>query len=143
MANAEKYYRRTLALNPANWIANNNLAMLILNRNGDPKEALALAQAASKSQPRLANPYDTLAQAQSRAGEPKSAVVTIKTALQLEPDNLAFHVRFAQYCLDAGDQAGAISKIREIDQITKNGTAMSPDLQSQLEALRKRTRQTG
>ncbi len=135
---AETFYRRVLAIDAKQWVANNNLAMLILKRSGDPKEAVACAQIAVKAQPRSANIYDTLAAAQSRAGDPKSAVETIHTALNLTPDNLAYQIRLAQYLLDSGQQAAAIAKIREIDQNGLPSSNLDALTKTALDDLRKR-----
>ena len=50
---AEIYYRKVLILDPTNWIANNNLAMIILKSGGNPSDAVHFAEAAVKAQPRL------------------------------------------------------------------------------------------
>jgi tetratricopeptide (TPR) repeat protein len=125
---AEVYYRRSLAIDPTNWIANNNLAMIILRAGGNTNDAVAYATTAVKSHPRSPNIYDTLAFAQAKSGDAKAASKTIRVALDLSPDNMAYQVRLALYLLDSGQQNEAITKIREIDS---SGRLLTLDDESQ------------
>lgn len=139
---AEDYYRRSLGIDPTIWIANNNLAMIVLRRDGDAREAVSFAEAALKSNPRSANIYDTLALAQAKAGNPKSATATIRVALNLAPDNLPYQVRLAQYLMDSGQNTEAVTKLREIDQSGQPGD-LDNATKKILEDLRKKAQLNG
>jgi len=138
---AETFYRQSLTKDPNNWIALNNLAVLIVRRGEDVKEAITLASAAVKDQPTLANVHETLAQAQAKAGRPKDAVECMRTAIKLEPGNIVWRVRLAQYLISAGDTTGANNVIAAIDaerlDVRDLAPAAQQDVRAQLDEVRK------
>jgi len=135
---AEAYYRRAVAMDPKDpsmWITQNNLAMMVANGGGNMTEAIAFAAAAVKSQPQMATLYDTLAQVQAKAGDFKSAIDSINTAIHLEPDNSKWRVRLAQYYLDAGNQVEAGKTIAAIYSSNLDVTRLPPNVKQQLDAI--------
>jgi predicted Zn-dependent protease len=137
LQSAEALYRKTIAADPTLWVAHNNLAMLILKRNGDVKEALQLAQAAAKLQPRVAAVHDTLARAESKAGDSQSAAKVMQSAIQLEPDKTEWRVMLAQYQLDSGNRIEAGKTLDGIDAAKLDVQGLSDPLRRQMEAIRK------
>jgi predicted Zn-dependent protease len=132
LGSAEALYRRAIALDPSLWIAQNNLAMLIVNRGGNAKEAAPFAAAAARLQPRQPAVRDTLADIEHKAGDLKGAADSENAAVRLDPDNIKWKVRFAQYVLDAGNVAEAE---RTLQTIESNGDALSRLPQPEQQAL--------
>lgn len=141
-ATAETLYRRALAVDPNLWVADNNLAMLIVNRGGDAKEAATFAEAAARLSPRQPAVRDTLADVQFKAGNAKSAADSENAAMRLDPDNVKWKVRFAQYVLAAGNVAEAERTVQSIDNsgdaLSRLPAAEQQALTDQLADVRKR-----
>jgi tetratricopeptide (TPR) repeat protein len=141
-ATAESLYRRALQLDSNLWKADNNLAMLIVNRGGDSREAAQFAAAAARLQPRQPAVLDTLADVQRKAGDLKAAAVSEKAAVLLDPDNVKWKIRFAQYLLDGGNVPDAQRVVQEI-QTSGDGLSNLPKddqqaLSAQLTGIQKR-----
>jgi predicted Zn-dependent protease len=139
---AETLYRRALALDPNFWVADNNLAMLIVNRGGDAKEAASFAAAAARLSPRQPAVRDTLADVQFKAGDARAAADSENAAVRLDPDNIKWKVRFAQYVLAAGNVAEAERTVQSIDNsgdaLSRLPAAEQQALSAQLTDVRKR-----
>jgi tetratricopeptide (TPR) repeat protein len=112
---AEAFYRRAVAMDKGLWIANNNLAMLLTRASGGKSEAVAFATAAVQAQPRMATVRDTLAEAQAAAGNHKAAADAERLAIRLDPDNLKWRVRLAQYLMKGGDPIEAKKIVQSLD----------------------------
>ena len=138
---AEKFYRAALAKDPNLWLAQNNLAMLLVHRDGDLAEALRLAKAAAKLQP--ANPavLDTLAQVQAKLRDYTSAIETVRHAILLEPDQGKWRIRLAQYQMAAGDIVEAAKTVAVVDD-RRLQSGLSQEMQAQLTTLREQIRPT-
>jgi tetratricopeptide (TPR) repeat protein len=137
---AESYYRRGVKINPASWLGDNNLAMVILKQNEDAKEALRFAAAAAAAGPQIGAVYDTYALAQSRTGDPRSAAATIRNALKFEPDNAAWRVRLIGYLLDSGQPVDAANALAAMETDIPDSSIQSADVRKDLAALRNRIR---
>ncbi|HVT81072.1 MAG TPA: tetratricopeptide repeat protein [Phycisphaerae bacterium] len=135
---AEVYYRKVLALDAGNWVANNNLAMIILRGSGNADEAVKYAKLAIVAHPQSANTYDTLAYAQGKAGDPKSAIESMHSALKISPDNIAYKIRLTKYLLNAGLDNEAKAVYGEIDQNDRAQTGLDSETRQTLEDIRKR-----
>jgi predicted Zn-dependent protease len=133
-------YRRAVAMDGNLWVAKNNLAMLLVRGGGDIKEAHALAADAVKLQPHLSDLRDTLAAVEDKAGNPKQAAETIRTAVLLEPDNLKWYVGLAKYLLAAGEHAEASKAIAAVDAGHLDSQGVSDELKQQLDEIRARLR---
>lgn len=134
---AESLYRRAIEKDADLWIAKNNLAMLLLNRNADPAQAIALATDAVRAQGQVASLSDTLAFAQARSGDPAAAAQTLRSAIALQPDNPVWRIRQAQYLVDAANIPEAGKVLVALDDARINTRNLPEDLQAQLEQLRK------
>jgi tetratricopeptide (TPR) repeat protein len=139
-ARAEALYRRALSIDPNLFAAQNNLAMLIASRGGDLGEAMTLSSAAVKLQPRQATLYDTMAFVQGKSGNYTAAADNMRTAISLEPDNVKWRVRLAQYLLDGGRASEAAREIAGIDDRRLDLRSLPPALRQQLDSIRKQVR---
>ena len=83
---AEQLYRRALKADPNQAVALNNLAMVIVNSNGNLAEALDLASRAVKIAP-VAPLYDTLANVQAHQKAYDNALSSIGQSLKIDPNN--------------------------------------------------------
>ncbi|HEY8369202.1 MAG TPA: tetratricopeptide repeat protein [Thermodesulfobacteriota bacterium] len=86
LAEAERRYRRALAINPRTGDALNNLAWVYLQRKERYEEAAALAARALEAEPaRTAYYADTLGIALTRAGRPAEGLEALERALAATP----------------------------------------------------------
>jgi Flp pilus assembly protein TadD len=83
--NVETLYRATIARNPACWMAQNNLGLLLTNR-GDLDEAFARYHAALRIRPDYAEAHSNLAIVLARRGKDKEAEAQCRIALKILPD---------------------------------------------------------
>ena len=82
---AEKHYRRVLRLDPGNVLANNNLAMLLLELNRSADEALKLVEAALEKAPQSATVLTTHACALLEAKQHDAARKALANAVRFSP----------------------------------------------------------
>jgi tetratricopeptide (TPR) repeat protein len=136
LPNAEIWYRRALQSRADHVIAANNLAMVIANRGGDLGEAVSLARRAVQAQPSVASLYDTLAFVQGKARDYKDAVANLRTAIRLEPANLAWRLNLIGLLSAAGDRKDAQLALREVEASLGSMSPAGPDDRKKLEALR-------
>jgi len=137
-ATAQTDYRQALSKDPSLFLADNNLAMLIVKHGGDLHEAVTLAQKAVDLQPRIATLYDSLAAAQHALGNAQGAVDEESIAIRLDPDTLDWKIRSAAYQLDAGNAAAAARIIQDLDLKGLESQSLSQPLQQQLDLIRTR-----
>jgi len=81
----ETFYRTTLARNPAAWMADNNLGLL-LQASGRNAEALGHFEAGLRSDPDSAEMHNNYGTALAAADRPAEAEREYRTALRLKPD---------------------------------------------------------
>jgi tetratricopeptide (TPR) repeat protein len=84
----ETFYRTTLARNPAAWMADNNLALL-LQAKGRGAESLGLYAAALRTNPAVPEVHNNLGTVLAAAGRAAEAEREFRTALELKPDYFA------------------------------------------------------
>jgi Flp pilus assembly protein TadD len=138
LALAEASYRRALTLTPSLPAAQNNLAMLLLHREGDLGEALDLATraAAAGDHPLCGNFLDTLAQVQAAAGDYGSATATMTRALAVHPHNADWAVRLADFLLSSGQADQARHALTRAENLCAAGSRLSDESRQRLDALR-------
>lgn len=137
---AEASYRRTLAADAKQVIARNNLAMLLIRKEGgDVAEALAFATeaAADPNQPGHPEFLDTLAQVQAKAGQHAAAEATLRRALELAPNGLEIRANLVQVLLDGGKPGEAKQALDALEGMPESVAARraNPQFDARLKAL--------
>jgi tetratricopeptide (TPR) repeat protein len=133
---SEELYRRGLKIRPDQPEALNNLAYLILLRDGDLNEAKQMAARAVQLAPNNASFYDTLGRVQGKIGDRDAAIASFKKAIDLEPDNLEALIGLATTFTDAGKRDAAAALLPQIDTLLKARPSLSPAVRRELDALR-------
>jgi Flp pilus assembly protein TadD len=133
---ADAGYRKVLGLDPGNFMAQNNLAMLIGRRGGDLKEALALASRAAAAQPDVATFQDTLAFVQLQMKDYRGAVASLKEAVRLEPSNIQWRVSLACAHQASGDNATATQLLNQIETLVPSNGQLPEGVRERLDDLR-------
>ena len=136
-------YRRALKLDSKRPVSANNLAMRLLKRgaSADQAEALQLAQsaadaAASLDAPTRASLLDTLAEAQSAAGQTDAAALTLDHATRLDPRNLQWWVHLAEAQLAQDRPADAKATLQTAGRLIDRDGLADPSLAPRLAAAR-------
>jgi Flp pilus assembly protein TadD len=137
VAAAEQTYRRALALDPTQAVAMNNLAMIVVRRNGDLREAMQLAVGAVKEKPTVPAFYDTLATVQATSRDYPKAISSMNSALSLQPDNIMYQVNLASILATSGQPAKAKLMLNKIDSSTISSTSIPPETREKLTELRR------
>lgn len=128
---AEKDYRKALAIAPDSPIAANNLAWLIVDHEGNLDEALQLATGVVSKNQMVAGFYDTLGWIYLKKGLALPAVEQLKKAVDLEDanskrigaaPNAGYRVRLGMALAKAGDKNSAH---REVEISLKNPGELS------------------
>ncbi|MBI1367276.1 MAG: tetratricopeptide repeat protein [Planctomycetes bacterium] len=128
---AEAEYRRALEVKPDLSTAQNNLAVLIADKNGNLDEALTLAKMAVESNPTVATFHDTLAHVYSARKNYEQAVASLRSALKIEPESIEWRVNLIAALINKGDKDEAKRMLNDLD-------ALNPDVKSMPTDLRKR-----
>ncbi|MDX2148558.1 MAG: tetratricopeptide repeat protein [Planctomycetota bacterium] len=143
---AKAAYRRVIERDGTQWVAMNNLAFMLVKRDGAPSEALELAERASGLVERFgagtiepavrANVLSTLALAQLRAGRGMDALRTIRTAVSLDRASGEAWIIEAEALEATGDAAGALEAAKRlIEQAKTGGVRLGNDEQKRASAL--------
>jgi tetratricopeptide (TPR) repeat protein len=114
---AEEAYRKALAANPALPRAMNNLAWVIVLRNGDLSESRRLAERAVALLPGNADVRTTLGQVALKQGDVPTAAEAFRTATRLSPRSAAAWAGLADAEARAGhtgDAAGALGRAEQL-----------------------------
>jgi Tfp pilus assembly protein PilF len=131
---AEDMYRRALKVQPNLPLAQNNLAMLLLDTK--PQESRSFAEGAVKALP-IAAVYDTLARAQAACKDFDAAVGSMQMAAELETQNPQRQINLISLLLDAGRNDQAKKAMEELERLHPPEITRQP-LRGQIEALRGR-----
>jgi tetratricopeptide (TPR) repeat protein len=133
---AEAAFRKVLLLEPNHPDTQNNVAYLILLRNGDLGEARQLAEGAVAANPGSVSYLDTLARIQDKQGNVDAALTTFNKGLSLEPTNVEILVGKASMLLRAGRKGDVIAMAPQLDQAARGAAGASADVMKQLQAVR-------
>jgi Tfp pilus assembly protein PilF len=134
---AEANYRKALAIRPDEPTVLNNLAYLLLSRDGgDLTEAQSLASRAVNVAPNVASFHDTLARARMKAGDRKGALLEFQKALDIEPDHIEAMIGKATVLAALGDRAAVRNLIQQIDATLPRKPNLSNELKRELESTR-------
>ncbi len=102
-AAARDSYRAALSLDPENWVALNNLAVLLTE--DDAKEAVALAEQARALAPQAPAVADTLGWARLKAGDAEGAAALYEALHDQAPDDPVLSYRLGEVRLAQGRDA--------------------------------------
>jgi tetratricopeptide (TPR) repeat protein len=106
-------YTRTLELNPACWMAHNNLG-LWYEGHGDPQKALLEYEAAIRIKPDYSAAHSNLGSLlRNFPGRGDDALAHIQEALRIEPDSPVAHNNLGTLYQDRGDLDDAVIQYRE------------------------------
>lgn len=133
---AAELYRRALARDPELPLALNNLAMIVLDQNGDAAEAASLAEGAVRLAPEVPNFHDTLAAARSRAGQYDQAITSLTTATRLDPNSAKWRINLAEACIATGRIRDARLQLDEVEAGHPNGSGLTEPVRRQLRSVR-------
>lgn len=137
VAAAEENYRKTLALDPTQAVAMNNLAMIVLRRHGDLNEAIRLAEGAVKEKPDVPAFYDTLATVEATGKDYPKAISSMNSALSLQPDNIMYQVNLASILATSGQATKAKLMLNKIDLNATPSASIPPETRAKLTELRR------
>ena len=108
---AKQYFQRVLDVDPRAGIAANNLAWLYLESGEHLDLALQLAQTAVQELPQMPEIQDTLGWVYYKRQLPDRAIVALKEAVRLAPQNPTYHFHLGMAYAQAGDSAQARSAL--------------------------------
>lgn len=114
---AEQLYRQLMTDYPTYVPAINNLAMLLSERKSDLNEALALAQNAARQMPQSAGIQDTLGTVLSRADRDEQAIVAFDRAIELDPEQIQWHLHRAEVLIKIGNPERVREEIRALNSM--------------------------
>jgi len=113
---AERQYSAVLKLRPENALAMNNMAW-ILNKQGKPAAALAMAEQAVKLYPKAPGLMDTLALVLAANDQLPRAVQVQKAALALDPNTPELRLNLARLLIKSGDKATARTELKQLEAL--------------------------
>jgi tetratricopeptide (TPR) repeat protein len=112
-AEAEKAYRKVLALNPQNGVALNNLAYLLSRSKPDLDEALSLALRAHEVLPDLYEIDDTLGWINLKRNDPQMAIGWLEPLVEKAPEHSTYHYHLALAYAQKGTKPNAIDQLKK------------------------------
>jgi Flp pilus assembly protein TadD len=118
-ADAESLYRATIAGNPASWMAQNNLAGVLIAR-GAIDEAAGHVEKALALRPGYAEARNNLGLVLASRGRVDEAIAQYRKALELQPDYAAAHNNLGFLLARRGEVGEAIAHFRRALEIDPN-----------------------
>jgi Flp pilus assembly protein TadD/Tfp pilus assembly protein PilF len=136
-ARAEACYRRRLLTGELP-VAQNNLAMLLLENKGDAAEALKLAEKASRSTGDREPAFlDTVAQAHRALGHAAQAVDFLRQAAALEPYQPKWLLHLGEAQLADGQKDAARATLAEFNRLFPDAQTLHADLRDEIDRFRR------
>jgi tetratricopeptide (TPR) repeat protein len=133
-AECEPIYRRVIEKDPSHWVAMNNLAYLLLQRDPMPSEAVSLARRASELAEKStaaatarSSTLQTLALALVRSGQAAEALPVIRKALTLDATSTEARLTEVEALEGAGDSKRAKATLESILRQVESGTLKLSD----------------
>lgn len=120
---AEDYYRKALQLEPAQPVASNNLAYLMLQNGENSDVALTLAQTARRAMPNSPNSADTLAWAYYHKGTYGFARDLLEDAIKASPENPTSHYHLGMVYSKLGDKSNAAIHLKKAISLAPDSPA--------------------
>jgi len=140
-AAAETTYRRVIQADPNVPEALNNLAMVIVNRNGDLDEAQSFVEKAVQLNAKAAAYQDTLATVHAKRKDFPKAIATLQNAVRLDPENVKWRIYLGTVLLDAGQQDKAKAVLKEVEATQPQPERLSETARQRLQMLRTKLRE--
>jgi Tfp pilus assembly protein PilF len=128
---AEDYYKKALQIQPAQPIATNNLAYLMLLNGENVDVALTLAQTARKAMPTSPSTADTLAWAYYYKGTYAFARDLLEDAVKTDPNNPSMEYHLGMVYGKLGDKGNAATHLKKAISLAPD----SPDAKNARTAL--------
>ncbi|MCL2645707.1 MAG: tetratricopeptide repeat protein [Phycisphaerales bacterium] len=135
-ATAETYYRRALEKKPDDIFAQNNLAMVLVQRGKNLQEALNLIDQAIRFSPQIPNFYDTRASVQLALQDYDGAIASISEAVRLDANNLEWHLQLSWILLRGGYQDRAKREMIQVESLNPDSRTLSTNSRQRLQILR-------
>ncbi|MGB7600641.1 MAG: tetratricopeptide repeat protein [Candidatus Sulfotelmatobacter sp.] len=125
--NAKAMYQKALEVQPANPLASNNLAYVMLQQGGNVDVALAMAQTARRGMPDSSNAADTLGWAYFQKGVYKSAIDLFQESIRLNEkrgaaDDPTVHYHLALAYQKANQPAQARQQLERVLKLNPNNS---------------------
>ena len=115
----ETLWRTTIALNPACWMAYNNLGSDLL-QNGRVDEAIEAIKTSLEYEPENPAAYTNLGNALWKKGDARNAIEQFQKALAEETDNVPAHINLGNVLLQTGRVRDAITHYQKALAIKPN-----------------------
>jgi tetratricopeptide (TPR) repeat protein len=131
---AEDYYKKSLAIQPAQPVAANNLAYKMLMNGGNADVALTLAQTARRGMPNSPSTADTLAWAYYYKGTFGFARDLLEEAIKAAPNNAEYQYHLGMVYAKQGDKSNAATHLKKAISLAP-GTQSAKDAQTALQGL--------
>jgi tetratricopeptide (TPR) repeat protein len=117
-AEAETALRQALKIDSHDLLAARVLASIRL-REGDAKEALKLAQAATTDSDASSSTWLLRAMAERAVGDKAAAMTSLQRVLEIEPENNSALVERAELYVEGGDFEHALKDLKVAEQVKK------------------------
>ena len=131
---AEDYYKKALAINPAQPIAANNLAYRMLMNGGNVDVALSLAQTARRGMPNAPSTADTLAWAYYSKGTYGFARDLLEDAVKTAPNDAEYQNHLGRVYAKLGDKSNATIHLKKAISLAP-GSPVAKEAQAALQGL--------
>ena len=116
--------------------AQNNLAYILLTRNGDLTEAKDLATRAVALAPTIAAFHDTLARINEKLDNRNDALTEFQEALRLDPGSVDARIGLSRVLRAAGSRDKAAAELQRIDTQLNGNPPSSESTRRELQNLR-------
>jgi tetratricopeptide (TPR) repeat protein len=114
---AMQLYQKALALKPGQPVASNNLAVLMVDQNGNLDTALRLAQDARSGLPNSPSTADTLAWVYYAKGRYLSARDLLEDATKADPNNADMQYHLGMTYKKLGDKTNAALHLKKAETL--------------------------
>ncbi len=114
------FYKKALQLDPAQAIAANNLAFLMVENGENTDVALSYAQTARSAMPTAPNTADTLAWVYYHKGTYSLARDLLQDAVKAAPDDASIHYHLGMTLTKIGDKSGATAELKKATELAPN-----------------------
>jgi tetratricopeptide (TPR) repeat protein len=131
---AEDYYKKALAIQPAQALAANNLAYRMLMNGGNVDVALSLAQTARRGMPNSPTSADTLAWAYYSKGTYGFARDLLEEAIKADPNNPVTQYHLGTVYAKQGDKSNAVIHLKKAISLAPD-TPAAKDAKTALQGL--------